>query len=146
MSTEAVIARHEAEYVAVQERLQLAQEELTQLKGRQDELQKALDVERAAWVSDKKTLEDTIVDLSTSERNAETDRSSREDDIRQLEERAKVSILSSLYFCYLTTFAGCRGALFQRSRFACQLYQVYREAETRSNRCSKFCTGQSHCC
>jgi len=92
MSTEAVIARHEAEYAAVQERLQLAQEELAQLKGRQDELQKALDAERAAWVSDKKTLEDTIIDLSTSERNAETDRSSREGDIRELEERAKVSI------------------------------------------------------
>jgi len=53
MSTEAVIARHEAEYAAVQERLQLAQEELTQLKGRQDELQKTLDAERATWVSDK---------------------------------------------------------------------------------------------
>ncbi|KAF8718325.1 hypothetical protein AX14_011889 [Amanita brunnescens Koide BX004] len=65
-------------------------EELTQLKGRQDELQKALDAERAAWVSDK-TMEDTIVDLSTSERNAETDRSSREDNIRQLEERAKAA-------------------------------------------------------
>ena len=92
MSTEAVIARHEAEHAAVQERLQLAQEELAQLKGRQDELQKALDAERAAWANDKKTLEDTIVDLSTSERNAETDRSSREDDIRQLEDRAKVNI------------------------------------------------------
>ncbi|KAF8340155.1 hypothetical protein F5887DRAFT_919553 [Amanita rubescens] len=91
MSTGAVIARHEAEYAALQERLQLAQEELTQLKGRQDELQKALDAEHAAWVSDKKTLEDTIVDLSTSERNTETDRSSREDDIRQLEERAKAT-------------------------------------------------------
>ncbi len=92
MSTEAVIARHEAEYAAVQECLQLAQEELAQPKGRQDKLQKALDAERAAWVSDKKTLEDTIIDLSTSERNAETDRSSREGDIRELEERAKVSI------------------------------------------------------
>jgi nucleoprotein TPR len=68
MSTEAVIARHEAEYAAVQECLQLAQEELMQLKGRQDELQKILNAERAAWVSDKRTLEDTIVDLSTSER------------------------------------------------------------------------------
>ena len=71
--------------------MELAQEELAQLKGKQDELQKTFDAERAAWVSDKKTLEDTIVDLSTSERNAETDRSSREDDIRQLEERTKVS-------------------------------------------------------
>lgn len=72
--------------------MELAQEELAQLKGKQDELQKTFDADRAAWASDKKTLEDTIVDLSTSERNAETDRSSREDDIRQLEERTKVII------------------------------------------------------
>ena len=72
--------------------MELAQEELAQLKGKQDELQKTFDADRAAWASDKKTLEDTIIDLSTSERNAETDRSSREDDIRQLEERTKVSI------------------------------------------------------
>ena len=72
--------------------MELAQEELAQLKGKQDELQKTFDIERTAWANDKKTLEDTIVDLSTSERNAETDRSSREDDIRQLEDRTKVSI------------------------------------------------------
>jgi nucleoprotein TPR len=71
--------------------LELAQEELAQLKSKQDELQKTFDMDRAAWASDK-TLEDTIIDLSTSKQNAETDRSSREDDIHQLEECTKVSI------------------------------------------------------
>ena len=71
--------------------MELAQEEPAQLKGKQDELQKTFDADRAAWAS-VKTLEDTIIDLSTSKQNAETDRSSREDDIRQLEERTKVSI------------------------------------------------------
>ena len=70
--------------------MQAVQEESTQLKNKHDELQKTFDVERTAWTSDKKMLEDTIVDLSTTEKNAETDRSSREDEIRQLEERAKV--------------------------------------------------------
>ncbi|KAG1882174.1 hypothetical protein F4604DRAFT_1678591 [Suillus subluteus] len=36
----------------------------------------------------KKTLEDTIIDLSTSEKTSETDRTTRESEVRQQEERA----------------------------------------------------------
>lgn len=53
------------------------------------------DEEREAWRDDKKTLEDTIVDLTSSEKHIAEDRSSRDSEIREQEERAKVSNLSS---------------------------------------------------
>ena len=40
--------------------------------------------------NDKKTLEETIVDMTTSGKHLERDRSSREHEVRNLEERAKV--------------------------------------------------------
>ncbi|KAG2088542.1 uncharacterized protein F5147DRAFT_789370 [Suillus discolor] len=40
------------------------------------------------WTNDKKTLEDTIVDLSTSEKTSETDRTTRKSEVCQQEERA----------------------------------------------------------
>lgn len=55
-----------------------------------DELRKTYETERDTWTADKKTLEDTIVDLSTSEKHSENDRTSRETEVRQQEERAKV--------------------------------------------------------
>ena len=57
------------------------------------ELQKTFETERNAWTNDKKTLEDTIVDMSTSEKHSESDRTSREGEVRQQEERAKVGPL-----------------------------------------------------
>lgn len=47
-------------------------------------------MERSAWTNDKKTLEDTIVDMSTSERHSEIDRTAHEREVRALEERAVV--------------------------------------------------------
>lgn len=55
------------------------------------EVQRILEGERIAWANDKKTLEETIIDMSTSEKNSESDRASREGDIREQEERARVS-------------------------------------------------------
>lgn len=90
-STEAQISRHQVEYAALQERLEAAQEELAQLRNKHSELQKTFDDEKAAWTNDKRTLEGAIVDLSTSEKHAETDRSSRENEIHLLEDRAKAA-------------------------------------------------------
>lgn len=56
------------------------------------------DEEREAWRDDKKTLEDTIVDLTSSEKHIAEDRSSRDSEIREQEERAKVRNLFS-HFC-----------------------------------------------
>ncbi|KAJ6452550.1 hypothetical protein C8R47DRAFT_265654 [Mycena vitilis] len=90
-STEAQIARHESEYKAIQEKLNAAEQELAQSSAKYNELQKSFATERDAWTNDKRVLEDTIVDLGTSEKHSESDRSSRETELRQLEERAKVS-------------------------------------------------------
>ncbi|KAF8326264.1 hypothetical protein F5887DRAFT_925400 [Amanita rubescens] len=99
-STEAVIAQHEAECAAVQEAFTI--------RTRRDELQKALNAERAAWAIDKKTLEDTIIDLGTFERNAETDQ----------------WFLRGRYPSIRRACQGCRGALFQRSRFSCCIKSI----------------------
>ena len=70
--------------------MQSVQEETTQLTTRYTELQCTLESERAAWLSDKKTLEDTIVDMSTSEKHSESDRSLRETEAHRQEELANV--------------------------------------------------------
>jgi nucleoprotein TPR len=86
-------------------------EELSQLKTKYSEVQRNFETERALWLNDKKTLEDTIVDMSTSEKHLETDRTLRESTARELEERAKVSLvfhnLASLPN-KLASCAGCR--------------------------------------
>ena len=51
----------------------------------------ALAVEQDLPREQQKTLEDTIFTLSTSEKFSETDRSAREDELRQQEQRALVS-------------------------------------------------------
>ncbi|KIM43182.1 hypothetical protein M413DRAFT_9931 [Hebeloma cylindrosporum] len=88
-STEAQIARHESETQALQERLEQTSKELAEVRAQHNDAQKSFEVERITWISDKKTLEDTIVDMSTSEKHSESDRSSREQELRNLEERAK---------------------------------------------------------
>ncbi|KAF7348346.1 Protein MLP1 [Mycena sanguinolenta] len=90
-STEAQIARHQSEYKALQEKLNTAEQELAQFTAKYNELQKSFETERTAWLNDKKVLEDTIVDLGTSEKNSESDRTSRENEVRQLEQRAKLA-------------------------------------------------------
>ncbi|KAG9227404.1 Protein mlp1 [Pleurotus ostreatus] len=90
-STEAQIARQDSERAALEEKLKIAQEELLQLRATYAELQKTLESERTAWLNDKKTLEDTIVDMSTSEKSSESDRTSRENEYRQQEQRAKAA-------------------------------------------------------
>ncbi|KAL0576947.1 Protein mlp1, partial [Marasmius crinis-equi] len=90
-STEAQIAKHESEYKALEQRLKDAQQELSELSGKHGDLQKQLESERAAWASDKKSLEDTIVDLSTSEKVTESDRLSRESELKSQEERRKAA-------------------------------------------------------
>ena len=59
------------------------------LQAQVKDIQKTFDTERAAWANDKKTLEGTIFDMTTSEKNIESDRASRESAIREQEERAK---------------------------------------------------------
>jgi nucleoprotein TPR len=64
------------------------QQELTQLQQKSSEQQRIFDAERAAWLQDKKTLEGAIFELTTSEKSSESERASRDDEVRRLEERA----------------------------------------------------------
>ncbi len=81
----------QSEYHALQEKLQSVQNELQQLSSKNVELQRTLETERAAWAQDKRTLEDTIVDMTTSEQGTESERTAHANEIRQLEERAKAA-------------------------------------------------------
>ena len=75
----------------MEQKLVSAREELTQLQAKNAELQKAHEKDRADWLKDKKTLEETVYELSTSEQSTEADRTSREEAIRHQEERAKAA-------------------------------------------------------
>lgn len=81
----------QSEYNALRSQLESTQQELAQLNQKHSELKEALANERAAWAQDKKTLEETIIDITTSERSSESDRASRENEIKELEERAKAA-------------------------------------------------------
>ena len=70
--------------------MEAAATELAQLREQLSSINKNFEEERTAWKNDKKTLEDTIVDMTTSEKHLESDRASRDHEIRSIEERAKV--------------------------------------------------------
>lgn len=90
-STEAQFTRLESENKAFKEKLEAAQQGAVQATAELNELQKTFEVERTAWTNDKKTLEETIIDLSTSEKHSENDRTSREQAVRLQEQRAKAA-------------------------------------------------------
>ncbi|KAF9220879.1 hypothetical protein BS17DRAFT_786120 [Gyrodon lividus] len=85
---ETQLARHELEYKSLEEKLRSIEQDLQQSTANFNEFQKTLDTERAAWANDKKILEDTIVDISASEKHSENDRTAHEREVRALEERA----------------------------------------------------------
>ena len=88
----------------MQERLEQANKELSEVRSQLKDTQKSFETERIAWINDKKTLEDTIVDMSTSEKHSESDRSSREHEIKAIEDRARVGNieLANDHFTLLT--------------------------------------------
>lgn len=80
----------QSEFNALQAQVQAMQQELAQMTQKNTDLQRTLETERVAWTTDRKTLEDTIIDMSTSERNSENDRVSRESEVKEQEQRARV--------------------------------------------------------
>ena len=80
----------QSECKSLQRRLEETNVELLQIRAQHNETLKSIETERTAWINDKKMLEDTIVDMSTSEKHSESDRTSWEEGMRTLEERAKV--------------------------------------------------------
>ena len=69
------------------------QQELLEARQSLADMKRTYDSERESWTNDKRTLEDTIVDLTTSEKSSAEDRTSRETEVRQQEERVKVCIV-----------------------------------------------------
>ncbi|TFK52180.1 hypothetical protein OE88DRAFT_1367940 [Heliocybe sulcata] len=90
-TSEAQLARLESDCNAFREQVQTAQEELRVATLKQHEAEQTLATERTAWLTDKRTLEETIIDITTAEKNSETDRSSRETEVRELEQRIKAA-------------------------------------------------------
>ncbi|KDR82878.1 hypothetical protein GALMADRAFT_58080 [Galerina marginata CBS 339.88] len=90
-SSEAQITRYDSESKALQEKLDQASKELADIRSQYNDVQKSFEAERTSWINDKKVLEDTIVDMSTSEKNTESDRGVREQELRNLEDRAKAA-------------------------------------------------------
>lgn len=81
----------QSEFIALEDKYDELKKEHGELQEKVKEMQKTFDTERAAWASDKKTLEGTIFDMTTSEKNIDSDRASRESEVRQQEERAKTA-------------------------------------------------------
>ncbi|KAI0826824.1 hypothetical protein BC628DRAFT_1319381 [Trametes gibbosa] len=90
-ATDAELATQQSEIEALQAKLAMAEERLAQITQANTELQQTFDNERIAWANDKRTLEDTIVDMSTSAQHTQSDRSTWEVEIHQQEQRAKAA-------------------------------------------------------
>ncbi|KAI5123451.1 hypothetical protein M0805_008822 [Coniferiporia weirii] len=90
-SSETQIAKFEAQQKSLDDKIGSLQEELDRLNGKNADLQQTLERERAAFNQDKKTLEDTIVDITNAGMNSQADQASRESDVREQMERAKVA-------------------------------------------------------
>ncbi|KAI0667763.1 hypothetical protein C8Q78DRAFT_1052496 [Trametes maxima] len=91
VATEAELTRRQSDIDALTEKLGAAEQRLAELTHTNAELQQRFDSERLAWANDKKTLEDTIVDMSSSVQHTQSDRSTWEAEIHRQEERAKAA-------------------------------------------------------
>ncbi|KAM5539450.1 hypothetical protein V8D89_006902 [Ganoderma adspersum] len=90
-ATEAELERRQSEIQALQEKLRLAEERLNEVTQQNAEIQRTFDSERAAWVNEKKELEGTILDMTTSAQHTQTDKSTWEAEIRHQEQRARAA-------------------------------------------------------
>ncbi|EPQ51089.1 hypothetical protein GLOTRDRAFT_66309 [Gloeophyllum trabeum ATCC 11539] len=90
-SSEAEIAKLESDCNALREQLNTTQQELRTANEKLAEVQQTFASERTAWLNDKKTLEDAIIDITNSEQTSESDRTSRENEVRELEARIKAA-------------------------------------------------------
>ena len=103
----------QSEIQALQEKLRLAEERLNEVTQQNAEIQRTFDSERAAWVSDKKELEATILDMTTSAQHTQTDKSTWEAEIRHQEQRAKVCAPDFIPQPSLISGKGCGGPLLE---------------------------------
>lgn len=72
------------------EKLANIQQELNALNTKNTELQREMEKERAAFVLDKKTLEDTIVDITNTQASSRVDQEAHEKEISEHADRSRV--------------------------------------------------------
>ena len=115
---------------ALEGRLASMHDEVKRLTEKNSELQQTLESERASFVQDKKTLEETIVEITESQVNAQTDQTSRESEVREQMERVKVSsFVIYLDWFPLTVRCVCLGSrreVCERNRCSCGNYETRR--------------------
>ncbi|KAF7314521.1 hypothetical protein MKEN_00925200 [Mycena kentingensis (nom. inval.)] len=90
-TTDAQIEQHKAIAISLEDKLKFAQEELSRLTAKHDSEAQSFNAQIKALADDKKVLEDTIAEISTSEQTSQNDRTYRETEARQLEDRAKAA-------------------------------------------------------
>lgn len=81
--------RVQSEQTSLRERLDSARAELLKNSEVLATVQQNLESERKDWAEDKKLLEDTIADMTSAERSVQDAGALRQEEIQQLEERAK---------------------------------------------------------
>jgi nucleoprotein TPR len=81
----------QSELQSLQDRLRTIETELENATRKTNEIQQQLESERKTFAVDKKTLEETIVDMSSSAANTQADEAERASIVRLQEERITVS-------------------------------------------------------
>ena len=81
----------QAQQESLQKALKNVEQELEQTRTSLAETKHTFENAREEWQADKKTLEDTIVDIKAAETNLAEDRLTRESDAQAHEERVRVS-------------------------------------------------------
>ncbi|GJJ13307.1 hypothetical protein Clacol_007559 [Clathrus columnatus] len=90
-SADANLADKESLLESLRDQLRAKDSELATSNARFNELNQQLESERVTFLHDKKTLEETIVDMSSNAAHVETDEAERVNFIRSIEERAAAS-------------------------------------------------------
>ncbi|KAH9974884.1 hypothetical protein BGW80DRAFT_1444514 [Lactifluus volemus] len=90
-STEAQLTASWGQQETLQNTLKTAERELEETRASLAETKRAFESAREEWQADKKTLEDTIVDMTTAEKNLAEDRLIRESDVHAHEERVRAA-------------------------------------------------------
>ncbi|ETW79391.1 hypothetical protein HETIRDRAFT_232243, partial [Heterobasidion irregulare TC 32-1] len=73
-STESQLVKHESDYNALSENLHVVQQELTASREVMAETKRTFDKGWESWANDKRTLEDTLIELTMSEKHIAEDR------------------------------------------------------------------------
>ncbi|KAH8990434.1 hypothetical protein EDB86DRAFT_3080419 [Lactarius hatsudake] len=90
-TTESQLAASWAQQETLQNNLKNVEQELEQARTSLTESKRSFESAREEWLADKKTLEDTIVDFTASEKNLAEDRLTRESDVHAHEERVRAA-------------------------------------------------------